>query len=383
MSSPATVKMESMLSEFSANLLATKDADKQSQNSSDQNNSVSDNEAMAGNFNLNKVLTKIRDNGSAYIDNRKSNIEKNKQYKKTIQSDNNEYTDTDIGSYTVHKQSNDLKDEITDDELHLSSNKKVDIKFLNYVSRKQLLLLTGFTVVVIGISMYMMDSHVDNSIKSKIYKTNTDTPVLLPNIHRTMDGEIARNPDQMMVSEMKVGNQNQLTLISDNVSALKNEIQDLRHQLNEVKAKLKPGDDISKNSSDGSASVDNIIIDEPEKLSITESIAKVVSEDLSVPVKIESTNTTRVIKQHSPAVQEEKPAFKVSLVSLSHHDKAKEIIDKLDMTGLSPKIDEILVNGKPIYRVSVSGFTNKQIATEFIQKAANKFGIKGSRIRKI
>ncbi len=57
------------------------------------------------------------------------------------------------------------------------------------------------------------------------------------------------------------------------------------------------------------------------------------------------------------------------------------MLKKLDVAGLSPSLEKAVVRGKPVYRISVSGFTDLDEAKLFVQNAADKYGVKGSKIR--
>jgi len=72
----------------------------------------------------------------------------------------------------------------------------------------------------------------------------------------------------------------------------------------------------------------------------------------------------------------------VTLASLTNKDKAEKIVQQLYAEGLQPSIKQAVVNGARVYRLSVSGFFNRDEAESFIRKADKKYGMKDSRIRK-
>lgn len=72
----------------------------------------------------------------------------------------------------------------------------------------------------------------------------------------------------------------------------------------------------------------------------------------------------------------------VSLASLSNKIKAEEILEQLYEAGYIPLIQQAVVNGKRVYRLSVSGFSNSKEAELFIRKAGKQYGMKDGFLRK-
>jgi hypothetical protein len=71
----------------------------------------------------------------------------------------------------------------------------------------------------------------------------------------------------------------------------------------------------------------------------------------------------------------------VNLVSLTSREKAQAAHDLLIQAGVSPLIEEAVVNGKQIYRLSVDGFDSRESAQEFIAQVSDKYGFEGGWIR--
>ena len=72
----------------------------------------------------------------------------------------------------------------------------------------------------------------------------------------------------------------------------------------------------------------------------------------------------------------------VNLASLTNLEKVDDLINKIHKTGLSPAVENAVVNGRQVYRISVSGFVDVKAANLFIKKAEKQYGTTGARIRK-
>lgn len=77
------------------------------------------------------------------------------------------------------------------------------------------------------------------------------------------------------------------------------------------------------------------------------------------------------------------PNLVVNLASLTSKDKALAAIGKLQAAGISPRMQQVMVNGKIVFRISVDGFTSREAASAFITEARDKFGFDGGWIRQI
>lgn len=71
----------------------------------------------------------------------------------------------------------------------------------------------------------------------------------------------------------------------------------------------------------------------------------------------------------------------VHLASLTNKNKAEEVVDRLHKADLNPFIQTVVVKGKQVYRLSVSGFSTRNEAEAFIDEAGQKYGMKGGWIR--
>jgi cell division septation protein DedD len=75
--------------------------------------------------------------------------------------------------------------------------------------------------------------------------------------------------------------------------------------------------------------------------------------------------------------------WQVNLASLSDRNKARKAYQKLSAAGVSPLIQEVELQGKRMYRLSVDGFTSRKAAQQFVEKAARSYGFAAGWIRRI
>ena len=73
----------------------------------------------------------------------------------------------------------------------------------------------------------------------------------------------------------------------------------------------------------------------------------------------------------------------VNLASLSSKDKAQAAFDKLQKSTASPLMQEVIVNGKKMYRISAEGFSTPEEATAFITEARERYGFEGGWIKQL
>lgn len=71
----------------------------------------------------------------------------------------------------------------------------------------------------------------------------------------------------------------------------------------------------------------------------------------------------------------------VNLVSLTNRDKAQSVHDQLIQAGVSPLIEEVVVNDRKVYRLSVNGFGSRESAQDFIAHVKKNYGFDGGWIR--
>lgn len=71
----------------------------------------------------------------------------------------------------------------------------------------------------------------------------------------------------------------------------------------------------------------------------------------------------------------------VHLASLTDKAKAEQVVEQLNEEKLYPYIQTVVVHGQQVYRLSVSGFSNRKEAEEFVREADEKYGMKDGWIR--
>lgn len=400
MSSPATVDMDSMLSDFSASLLSAAEVDKKrkkERSNRTNNGEFSGRKNLTENFNLNSVLSKIRDNGSAYVETKRQDGRQVNKISHAVQENNKIKS-----SYTKNNQNRDCyqNEKIADDKLHLTSKKTSEGKLLHYISRTQLLSLVSLSAVIVGVSMYMLDTHVNNSIQETVKHVNTIYPAITHDVDEKMEGKIVRNsglnvpalivPSELLLTQILPADTSELSMMKTSVNALTNEVRSLRKELEKVKEtvvlktiKVEAVKEDSMAEVNGmvfetsDAFINSSITNAPEKngmesvKNISESSINVVEEEVKVAHKQPLVEVTS---------KQSKSFIMVNLVSLSNEAKANDIIKRLETSGLSPQLEEAVVNDKQLYRIRVTGFSDRAEAALFIQNAANEFGITGSRI---
>ena len=77
------------------------------------------------------------------------------------------------------------------------------------------------------------------------------------------------------------------------------------------------------------------------------------------------------------------PNLVVNLASLTSKDKALAAMEKLQQAGVAPLMQQVMVNGQIVFRISVDGFSSRAAASSFIAEAKNKYGFDGGWIRPI
>ncbi|MGB5397477.1 MAG: SPOR domain-containing protein [Gammaproteobacteria bacterium] len=72
----------------------------------------------------------------------------------------------------------------------------------------------------------------------------------------------------------------------------------------------------------------------------------------------------------------------VNLASLSTEQQAQLAVNRLQKSGIAPMIEEAVVNGKRVYRLSVDGFATRDAALVFIAQAKTRLGFSGGWARR-
>ena len=182
---------------------------------------------------------------------------------------------------------------------------------------------------------------------------------------------------------------NEVTLITSSVSTLTSEIRSLRKELELVKDKIKSDKiKVDQIKAGNINQKNNTSVISVSKLDSIKMNANVTSKKIELKAKKNKLMSKVDAKKgqsktvYNIQVSEKiESILTVNLVSLSNENKANKMLKKLDIAGLSPSLEKAVVKGKQVYRISVSGFTDLDEAKLFVHNAADKYGVKGSRIR--
>jgi cell division septation protein DedD len=127
----------------------------------------------------------------------------------------------------------------------------------------------------------------------------------------------------------------------------------------------------SEKTQDSASILDDVSVFKYEILSLKSELQAVKSKlQITKPDKSQATKTAAG------------NGLTITLASLTNRIKAEKIVQQLHEEGLLPTIEQAIVKGERVYRLSVSGFVNRDEAESFILKADKKYGMKNSRIRK-
>ncbi len=389
MSSLAAVDTDSMLSDFSTSLLnATADdrAIKKEKEDALKNRENAGRKDLSGNYNLSNVLSNIQDNGPAHDE--------------TINEKNESNNEFGVNQIEGNHQDGNQDIDMPGDTFQLSSSGSFIGGLFNSITRTQLLLLFIVSIVVVGLAMYKLDSYVKSSIQQTVQNVNTNYTVI-DREHKTKMGDrfLKKSSETQAMEVLPIDiipvplPTNEVTLMTSSVSTLTSEIRSLRKELELVKDKIKA----DKIKTDKVNQENNTSIISVNKLDSTKISADVTPSNVpSKKVELKAKKNKLISKVDAKKVQSNKgkeiaeniqvsekiqSILTVNLVSLSNENKANKMLEKLDIAGLSPLLEKAVVKGKQVYRISVSGFTDLDEAKLFVHNAADKYGVKGSRIR--
>ena len=120
-----------------------------------------------------------------------------------------------------------------------------------------------------------------------------------------------------------------------------------------------------------------------EVASIKDNVAALTHEIVVLKSQLQTeSNDLKTIDKSSADKVVASGGLTVNLASLSNKDKAEKVVKQLHAAGLSPVIQQAVVKGKHVYRLSVRGFSNRDEAELFIRKAGEQYGMKDGWIRK-
>ena len=163
--------------------------------------------------------------------------------------------------------------------------------------------------------------------------------------------------------------------LNEELKALKNEFQAIRNDYRDTEHRL-------------SMKIPNDLADRLTKLSAAEVSDRALQSNLQ-HIRHDMAEMKQVIKAvgtvapaASRRAQTDTGDWVVNLASLSSRDKAQQAVTRLRDSGVAPTIQEAVVNGEKIYRLSVAGFISRDEATVFINRARKELGFEGGWIRR-
>jgi cell division septation protein DedD len=165
------------------------------------------------------------------------------------------------------------------------------------------------------------------------------------------------------------------------LKSLSEEIGELREQLKLIKT-------------DYQASDDRLALNIPRELkpqlmkiaAASEDVNALQSEFNQIQGRVHEIGAeVRVIKNEvlPDKVQVSPSSWVVNLAALSSQDKAQVALEKLRQSAASPVVQEVVVNGKKMYRISAEGFSTPEEAVAFITEAKEQYGFDGGWIKQI
>ncbi len=317
-------------------------------------NMTADNYNSIANHNLSSVLSQIQDNGPAYPESAKTRSTQNTP-PQGVENYNaascNQPSDTLYGDDTVSISSDGAQKK----PQSRSSNTAQTKKEITPGIWLQLLLLL-ISAALLASTLFKLDAQ-SNDIESSL---SIYDETIEEKIQESVNLQKSLSPDgTTKIKATLLSLQNELQAIKKDYSALDKKYVALAQ--NKAAAKTKNNtalqDDVNV--------FKNEILSLKTELQAVKSKLKTIKPENSPVVKTAASN-----------------GLTVMLASLTNKSKAEKIIEQLYAEGLVPNMQQAIVRGERVYRLSVSGFFNRGEAESFIRKAGEKYGMKGSRIRK-
>lgn len=340
------VYADATLSDFASVLLGTKHGSRAQQVRGDKTVNISSSSyASSANHNLSSLLSQIQDDRPAYA----GTAKRDSFFGRTNNVDVNHITpqETELQGSNVIPDSGDETGQVAGSNMSIST-KKVDIGIW-------FLILLMLSVAVLSVAMLIRlesrTSGIEESLNSydaslqDSMETMTHNEELSQRIRNTsatlqsiqddlqkikkgyeaLDGKYTES-----MANSDISQQGSMDVIKDSVGDLKQEIMALKSELQEVRNK---------------------------------SIA-IAGDDKTAVDTVADNGLT------------------VHLASLTNKDKAEQVVEQLNEENLYPFIQTVVVKGKQMYRLSVSGFINREQAEAFVREAGVKYGMKDGWIRK-
>ena len=341
---------DSTLSDFSTALLRVKNNDQNSAFAAERSvHALSNGSTPVANRNLSNVLSQIQDDGPAYDGSAYTGSAKRDE---AVDLKTNNKSDSDSISQQG-KVNNNAMHRYSSAELLQQAMMATDETDLNAKNRTwpQWLLMLSISAVT-ALSLFML------------YTKTIDMEATLNLYDARINGDMGANaneqsPDMISINKTLQSVQQELQFIKTDYSA-----SDERY-LATITDKISPQID--------------------EAVSIKDNVNALKDEMLILRSELQAVSNKFKAKNKDKRAGNKAVAsngWMVNLASLSNKVMAEKSVKQLVAAGLSPSIQEAVVNGEHVYRLSVGGFTNRNEAELFIREAGNKYGMKNGWIRK-
>jgi len=288
----------------------------------------------SSNYNISSLLSQIQDDGPAYTENKKpDNLVQLKSDTKKTSSENRAEV---LPGNDLHYK-----------ETILSPGNRVN-NVKNGVKIWGLFSLALFMIIGVVFVIYELDDRT-NKIESLLNDYNSDIEESIESYNK----------------------------VSPTILNLNSELSSVKNELEKIK------------SNSDAVSQENVQINNRV---IQDEIVSTLRDEIQIlKIELKKANSALSLKQSEDDVKQVKNIksvevqpviWKVNLASLSNKIKVDELVSRLINDGLKPSVDEVVVAGKHVYRLSV-GFAEIKQAKQFILLAEKVYGMKGAWIRQM
>ena len=375
-----------MLSDFSESLLQANNRDQFSQfTTARSENTLYNDYVPSANHNLSSVLSQIKDDGPAY-----SNSVKRGNLINQRKNNKNGYDKVSLSQQGRALKNDDIKPapskKLKQDRLANAAKSGVNSK--NRVWPQWLLIL--FITTVAALSLFRLDLRTNEMeqslnlygarLKHGIDSNSDDLSPELTTINKTLQSvkkelQYIKTDYSALDKKLAASITNKFSpfiddevLTKDNLDVLKSEILTLKNELQTVNNKLVAiNKDIKTDITKNNGPANKV----PANIAIT-----------AAAITTTGITTTGIVTTGITTTGITTTGWVVNLASLTDKIRAEKVVSQLYEAGLFPLIQEVMVNGKRVYRLSVDGFVNRNEAELFAHQAGMKFGMKGGWIRK-
>lgn len=341
MASQASINSHTTLSDFSTALLRANNKDHNSQFKGDKSVNILFNDyASPANSNLSSLLSQIQDDGPAYTD----SVRQDSFFNRTKSNDHKV-----SGKPRSKKLDGDNAFPGSSAELPQDRAQSTDIAETKTSVGAWILFLLMLTVGILSVLT--------------LFKLDLRTSELEETIN-SYDGSL----------QDSIVSQTQSKDLSLSITNTNEKLQSIQQDLQHIKNDYKVLDEKYTGSMVNRVSpqADEVVIIEDSVDVLRHEILALKSELQTVKNKLITINKNRKLSDKTVLSS----GLTVNLASLTNKDKAEKVVEQLQDTGLFPFIQPLVVKGRQIYRLSVNGFSSREEAELFIQRAGEQYGLK-------